>query len=30
VNWNPETEEFVDDATANIMAHKPMRAPWRV
>jgi predicted dehydrogenase len=30
LRWNPEKEEFVDDQTANIMAKKPMRAPWCV
>ena len=30
VQWDPLKEEFVSDRTANIMAKKPMRAPWRV
>ncbi|MCP5117904.1 MAG: Gfo/Idh/MocA family oxidoreductase, partial [bacterium] len=30
LKWDPEKEEFPDDTTANILARKPMRAPWRV
>ena len=30
VKWDPAKEEFIDDTAANIMAHKSMRAPWRV
>ena len=30
LRWDPAAEQFVDDATANRMIAKPMRAPWRV
>ena len=30
LKWDPEKEAFPDDETANILARKPMRAPWRV
>ncbi len=30
VRWNPQTERFVDDADANNMLFRAMRAPWRV
>jgi hypothetical protein len=28
LRWNPETEEFVDDAEANRMLARPMRSPY--
>ena len=30
VRWNSETERFIDDAEANNMLARTMRAPWRV
>jgi predicted dehydrogenase len=30
VNWDPEREMFLDDAQANRMLARPMRAPWRL
>jgi predicted dehydrogenase len=30
LNWDPEKEEFVEDAGANILKDKPFRAPWRL
>jgi predicted dehydrogenase len=30
LQWDPETEEFAGDATANLLKGKPFRAPWRV
>lgn len=30
VRWNPAAESFVDDAEANNMRYRTMRAPWRV
>jgi predicted dehydrogenase len=30
VQWNPETERFVDDEDANNMLSRTMRAPWQV
>ena len=28
LRWNPATEEFVNDDTANRMRSRAMRAPW--
>ena len=28
LQWNPDTERFVDDDEANRMLHKSCRAPW--
>jgi hypothetical protein len=28
LRWNPEKEEFLNDATANKMRSRPMREPW--
>jgi myo-inositol 2-dehydrogenase / D-chiro-inositol 1-dehydrogenase len=28
LQWNPDKEEFVDDAQANAMCSQPMRKPW--
>jgi predicted dehydrogenase len=30
LKWIPETEQFVDDATATSMLSTPMRSPWHV
>jgi len=30
LRWNPDTERFVDDAQANRMLTRAMRAPWRL
>ncbi len=30
VRWDPTAEEFFDDAEANNMRYRTMRAPWRV
>ncbi len=30
LQWDPEKEEFVGDAAANLMKDKPFRAPWRL
>ena len=30
LNWNPDTEEFVDDRMANRMRSRAMREPWRL
>jgi len=30
LEWNPEKEEFVGDAAANVLKGKPLRAPWRL
>jgi len=30
LRWNPDKEEFVNDAEANRMLDRPMRAPWKV
>jgi len=30
LRWNPETEQFVDNARANQWLSRPMRAPWRL
>ncbi|MDF2441635.1 MAG: hypothetical protein JWN98_2619, partial [Abditibacteriota bacterium] len=30
VRWNPEREEFLNDAQANRMRSRAMRAPWHL
>ncbi|OHB82210.1 MAG: hypothetical protein A2V98_18410 [Planctomycetes bacterium RBG_16_64_12] len=30
LHWNPDTEEFLGDDTANRMRSRAMRAPWRM
>jgi len=30
LQWDPETEEFPGDPTANLLKGKPFRAPWRL
>lgn len=30
VNWNPDTETFIDDPTAQRMKDRAMREPWRL
>lgn len=30
LKWDPEAQEFIDDAEANRLLMRPMRAPWRV
>lgn len=30
LRWNPDTETFADDETANRMLSRPMRAPWKL
>jgi predicted dehydrogenase len=30
LKWNPETEQFVDNARANQWLSRPMRAPWHL
>lgn len=30
LHWNPDKEHFVNDAEANALLDRPMRAPWRV
>ncbi|GMU92125.1 MAG: dehydrogenase [Candidatus Hydrogenedentota bacterium] len=30
LKWNPDKEEFVDDAEANKYLERPMRAPWQL
>ncbi len=30
LKWNPDTEQFTDDATATRMLSTPMRAPWHI
>ncbi len=30
LQWDPVKEEFAGDAAANILADKPLRAPWRL
>jgi len=30
IKWNPEREEFIDDAEANRMRSRAMRAPWHL
>jgi myo-inositol 2-dehydrogenase / D-chiro-inositol 1-dehydrogenase len=30
LGWDPAKEEFVNDAEANAMLDRPMRAPWKL
>lgn len=30
LRWNPATEQFANDDTANRMLSRPMRSPWRI
>jgi len=30
LNWNPETERFVNDAAANELLSSTMRSPWKI
>jgi len=30
LKWNPQTEKITNDATANSMTARPMRAPWHL
>jgi hypothetical protein len=30
LQWDPDKEEFIGDATANVLKGKPFRAPWRL
>ncbi len=30
LQWDPDKEEFIEDAAANILKGKPFRAPWRL
>jgi len=30
LKWNPDTEQFVDDAEANRLLMRPMREPWQL
>jgi hypothetical protein len=30
LKWDPEKEEFVNDAEANAMRTRPLRAPWKL
>jgi len=30
LRWDPEKEEFINDAQANRMLRRPMRSPWRL
>jgi predicted dehydrogenase len=30
LQWNPDTQTFVDDAEANRLLSRPMRAPWQL
>jgi hypothetical protein len=30
LQWNPETERFLNDETANRLLGRPMRSPWRL
>ena len=30
LRWNPDKEEFIDDAEANRWLDRPRRAPWRI
>ena len=28
LSWNPDTEQFADDAVANALRSRPMRGEW--
>jgi hypothetical protein len=30
LRWDPDKEQFVNDAQANRMLSRPMRSPWRL
>jgi hypothetical protein len=30
VRWDPDQEDFVNDAEASRMLRRPMRSPWRL
>jgi hypothetical protein len=30
LKWDPKKEEFIDDAAANHMTSRSMRAPWKL
>ena len=30
LKWDPKTERFADDASADAMISRPMRAPWKI
>jgi len=30
LKWDPDTEQFIGDETANLMIGQPMRSPWRL
>lgn len=30
LNWNPETEQFLNDNEANSMLRRPYRGPWKI
>ncbi len=30
LEWDPTTEQFVNDSAANAMLSRPMRAPWKI
>jgi hypothetical protein len=30
LKWDPDREQFVNDAEANRLLSKPMRSPWRL
>jgi hypothetical protein len=30
LKWNPDLEQFENDAQANAMLSRPMRSPWKL
>jgi hypothetical protein len=30
LKWNPEKEQFINDAEANRILARPMRSPWNL